>query len=157
MKNYNYKHPHGTMGLGTMDNCGYNPNSCFGTPMYDLFIKVIDGVTGAPIPDVNVYFKHRATRGAATANNGFFSLSQVPEGTDLVLSHVRYEPLQVRAGSMSNVIKLQPKVTQLEEIELMAPKKPQNKIWPWVAMASAFFVLVKKADKEDDQKVKTKA
>jgi len=90
-------------------------------PRVTIFGRVVDAVTRSPLPLVNVYIAN-SVLGAATDNDGNFSIFNVPLGThELVIAHVGYEAqkLTVRLtepGDRNFIFKLNPKTLHAGEV-----------------------------------------
>lgn len=87
--------------------------------------QVIDAETGELLEDVNVFLSF-TTIGTSTLKNGSFKMINIPSGIfDLMVSHVGYEQhvetTQINeSDSLYYEIKLEPKILQTGEIEVVA-------------------------------------
>lgn len=81
--------------------------------------KVVNAATGEPVPDANIRVDH-SLAGGSTNSKGEFTLSNLPEGRDLVLSvtHVSYLPKRqsVKTGDSGIVIELQESHVNLDQV-----------------------------------------
>lgn len=95
------------------DNIAVSTSSIYG--------RVIDKVTGKPIPNANIYLAN-TTIGTTTNTKGYFEIKEVPQGTfDIIFSHVAYyfhkERLHLKHHYLDiGTIKLKTKAYQLPTV-----------------------------------------
>jgi GWxTD domain-containing protein len=101
-------------------------------PHAKLSGRVLDDSTGAPLANVNVFIANTML-GAATDQNGFYSITHVPLGThELVVSMIGYEvqALRIRLTEPAEKgfdFRLKPKALPGPEIEVFASEPVQWK------------------------------
>lgn len=75
--------------------------------------RVVDAETGDALPYVSIYIA--AGRGTITNSNGYFVIEAEPE-TQLSFRYVGYEPRQVTANGLPEVVRMKPYTRELGEV-----------------------------------------
>ncbi len=91
--------------------------------------RVVDSITGQPLPFVHVLVEDNAYRGMVTDLDGWFEM-EVPAGTAYVtVKYVGYTTRTLSAAGLQDaVIRLVPGGIQLDELEVRAGENPAHRI-----------------------------
>ena len=143
-------------GMGLIDSgaCGYNFKDCLGFPTKNITSQVIAADSRKPLFGAHVYFQNQPTRGAATAENGFFTLTDVPGGTPLVVSYTGYKPLIINTNEIPRTITLQ--LDELEGVTVIGKKKKKSTPVMFGGLLLGILLLASMARTKGDKPVKAK-
>lgn len=82
-----------------------------------------DSASNEPIPYVNIWVENESI-GTTSNENGVFTLSTNGNGGNVIFSSIGYETLKINSQLFNGVVKLKPKITELQEVVVKA--KEQN-------------------------------
>lgn len=83
---------------------------------------VKDSVSNEPIPYVNIWVENENI-GTSSNENGAFTLNTNGNSKTLIFSSIGYETKKVNSGVLENVVRLKPKITNLQEVVVKAKKQ----------------------------------
>jgi hypothetical protein len=83
---------------------------------------VKDSVSNEPIPYVNIWVENENI-GTSSSENGAFTLNTNGNSKTLIFSSIGYETKKVNSGVLENVVRLKPKITNLQEVVVKAKKQ----------------------------------
>jgi hypothetical protein len=88
---------------------------------------VKDSISNEPIPYVNIWVENE-NLGTTANENGAFTLNTNTNSKTFIFSSIGYETKKVNSELIKNVVKLKPKITELQEIVVKANKQKNEKV-----------------------------
>ncbi len=86
-----------------------------------------DSASNEPIPYVNIWVENESI-GTTSNENGIFTININGNGKILIFSSIGYETLKINTHLLDRVVKLKPKITELQEVVVKAKKQKNETI-----------------------------